>query len=89
MPRRFRDAAGTTAVLLVLFGMLMTFNPIVRDRVTQFTGGKAESWFVPGRVVSDVMASTSATVFSYAADNSYMVFFLIVAGLLFIMMLRT
>jgi hypothetical protein len=89
MPRRFRDAAGTTAVLLVLFGMLIAINPTVRERVTQFAGGNADHWFVPGRIVSDVMVSTSATAFSYAADNSYMVFFLIVAGLLFILMLRT
>jgi hypothetical protein len=89
MPRRFRDAALSAAVLLVLFGMLVAVNPTVRERVTQFVGGKSDQWFVPGRIMSGVMASTSATALSYAADNSYMVFFLIVAGLLFILMLRT
>ena len=89
MPRRFRDAAAAALVLLVLFAILMAIAPPVRDRVLQFAGGSRAQWLVPGQIVSGALAAASATAPGYAADNSYLVFFLIVAGLLFILMLRT
>ena len=89
MPRRFRDAAGALAALLVLFAMLMVTSPPLRTRVLELAGGPRGQWLAPGRAVSDVVGSAGAVAISYAADNSYMVFFLIIAGLLFILMLRT
>ena len=86
MPRRLRDVAGTAAVLLMLFTLLMVFAPKVRERVI---GGGRGQWLEPGRYMSDVMASAGATAMSYTTDHSYMVFFLIVAGVLFLLMLRT
>jgi hypothetical protein len=89
MPRKFRDAVGTAAVLFVLFAVLLMIAPTVRERVLEFAGGGRSQWMAPGQVITDAMASASATALSYAAGNSYLVFFLIVAGLLFFLMLRT
>ena len=89
MPRRFRDAAAAVLVLLGLFAILMVFAPAVRDRVQQFAGGSRAQWLVPGQIAAGALAAVSTTARGYAADNSYLVFFLIVAGLLFILMLRT
>ncbi len=88
MPRKFRDAVLSTAGLLVLFGTLVAVSPLVRERFTQFAGGTNEQWAAPGRTASSLMASAGVTATSYASDNSYQVFFLIVAAVLFFMMLR-
>jgi uncharacterized membrane protein HdeD (DUF308 family) len=87
MPR-FRDAAISTAVLLALFGMLVAVSGSVRDRVSQFVGGSGDQWLGPWRFVSGLMASQSASALGYAANNSYQVFFVVIAGLLLILMLR-
>jgi hypothetical protein len=89
MPRRFRDVAITTAVLLVLFGCVYAFNQTARDRVTQFAGGNADQWMSPGRLATGVMSATGANALTYASANTYQVFFLIVGSVLFIVMLRT
>ena len=89
MHRRLRDAAGTAAVLLVLFGVLMTMSPLLRERVSQLSRDKSDRVLVPAKdVVSNVMVSTGATAVRYATNNGYKVVFLIVAGVLFILMLR-
>ena len=75
-------------MLLVLFGALMAFSPEVRERVTLVAGGQSDQLVVPRQVASKMMTSTSATAVRYAGNNTYLVFFLIVAGLLFILMLR-
>src|SRR5204862_4922478 len=89
VPRRLRDAAAAVLVLSVLFAILMVFAPPVRDRAMQFAGGSREQWLVPGQIVAGALAAVSTTARGYAADNSYLVFFLIIAGLLLILMLRT
>jgi hypothetical protein len=89
MPKGFRDAALTAASLLALFGILVAFNPDVRANVKQIAGGNNEQLLVPARVVSGATNSTGTLAMTYAADHSYMVFFLIVGGFLFILMLRT
>ena len=88
MQHRLRDAALSTAVLLVLFGLLIAMNPLVRERFSQFVGGSSEQWSAPGRAASTAMANTRVTAGRYATDNSYQVCFVIVAGFLLIFMLR-
>ena len=89
MHRRLRDAAGAALVLLVLFGVLMTMSPLVRERVSEVAGGKSDGVLAPATQVAEkVMTSTSATAVRYAGNNTYLVCFLVVAGLLFILMLR-
>jgi hypothetical protein len=88
MPRRFRDAAISTGVLLALFGTLVAVNADLRDRVTQYAAGSTDQWLAPGRMVSGMMANQSASALGYAANNSYQVGFVIGAGLLLILMLR-
>jgi hypothetical protein len=89
VPRRLRDAAAAVLVLVALFAILMVFAPSVRDHVRQFAGGSSAQWLMPAHVAAGALAVVSTTARGYAADNSYLVFFLIVAGLLFILMLRT
>jgi hypothetical protein len=89
MPRRLRDAVLTVAVLLVLFGVLMSISPTVRERVAQFADGKSDHWQMPRQVASDALDSTSALALRYASNNTYLVCFLIAAGVLFFLMLRT
>ena len=89
MPRRLRDAVITSAVLLVLFGVLMSVSPAVRERVALFADAKSDEWRVPRQIASKALGSTSAMAFRYAGNNAYLVGFLIVAGLLFFLMLRT
>ena len=88
MPGKFRDAALSTAALLALFGLLVAFSPPVRERVTQVANGSGDQWLAPGRVVSNLMVSTSASAVSFAAGNTYMVGFLLVGGVMLILMLR-
>ena len=89
MPRRLRDAAAAVLVLAALFAILLVFAPPVRDQVRQLAGGSSAQWLVPVHVAAGALAVVGTTARGYAADNSYLVFFLIVAGLLFILMLRT
>ena len=86
--RRLRDAAGTAAVLMVLFGTVMAVSPALRERVTLIADGQSDQLAGPRSVVSKAMNATGATAVRYAGNNTYLVFFLIVAGLLFILMLR-
>lgn len=88
MHRRLRDAAGTALVMVVLFGVLMTVSPVVRQRVAIIAGADSTEISGTQHVASKVMASTGATAVRYAGNNTYMVFFLVVAGLLFVLMLR-
>jgi hypothetical protein len=87
--RRLRDAIGTLVVLLALLGTVMTISPVLRERVAQVTGASSNHWRVPAQIASKVMVSTGTTALRYAGANTYLVGFLVVAGLLFLLMLRT
>jgi hypothetical protein len=88
MHRRLRDVAGTAGVMLVLFGALMTMSPEVRERVALVAESKNDQVADTRQAASKVMTASGATAVRYAGNNTYMVFFLIVAGCLFILMLR-
>jgi hypothetical protein len=89
MPRRLRDAAGTVLVLAVLFGVLMAASPAVRERVALFADGRSDEWAAPRQAASQALVATGSMAVRYAGANTYLVCFLIVAGLLFFLMLRT
>jgi len=90
MPKRIRDLAGTLAVLLVLFGVLMSIDPRVRDRAGEFaTDIRSDEWSSPRGTLSNIAWSAVAIVTNYAADNTYLFAFLVVAGVLLLLMLRT
>jgi hypothetical protein len=86
--RRLRDAVITVAVLLVLGGTLLTISPALRERVAQVTTGQVNPLQEPRQIVSKEMNASGATAIRYASNNTYMVVFLIVAGVLFVLMLR-
>ena len=89
MPRRIRDLVCTVATLVVLFGLLTAFNPRVRGRLADLTGGTGQQWTEPGQAVGNVVVATGEMVSGYAADNTYLFFFLVVAVVMLILMLRT
>lgn len=90
MARRIRDLAVTITVLLVLFGMLVSINPRVRERADEFTGDvSSQEWSSSSGVLQKTAASTLALISSFADDNTYLFFFLVVAVVLFVLMLRT
>jgi len=88
--KKVRDLAATLAVLVVLFGMLMTINPRVRERFVEMTTG------VQGRDVNSSLGPLGNAAFAavsigqdYAIGNPVLFSFLVVAVVLFMMMLRT
>jgi hypothetical protein len=90
MTRRIRDVAITTAVFLVILGMLMSINPRVRERVDQLTdGGSQLDWSGPGHAISSTAGTMLALTTSYAADNQYLFAFMVAALVLFVLMVRT
>ena len=87
---RVRDLTSTLVVLAVLFGMLMLINPRVRERAGQISGDvQNQQWDSPAGPVGDVATTVLAMTGSYAADNPFLFSFLVVAGVLFVLMLRT
>ncbi len=78
---------ATLAVLVVLFGMIMAFNPRVRERFEELTSG------VQGRESLGPMQNAAYAAMSvgsdYAADNPFLFSFLVVAVVLFMLMLRS
>lgn len=91
MPRRVRDLIATTIVLLMLFAILLSINPRIRDRFTQIvsSGVNSQELGSARHAVDTTVVSATAIVSSYAADNVYL-FALLAAGcVLLILMLRT
>jgi hypothetical protein len=90
MPRRVRDLVVTIAVLMVLFGALVSIDPRIRERASELSGGVSQQdWNVSTGVVEHAMTSVLAVASSFAADNTYLFSFLVVAVVLFVLMLRT
>jgi hypothetical protein len=90
MTRQIRDLLVTLAALGVLFTVLISMDPRLRDRAGQLTGGMSTQQLSASRhVVDNTMGSAVSVVSGYANDNMYMFAFLIVAVVLFVLMLRT
>jgi hypothetical protein len=90
MPKRVRDLLATIAVLVVLFGMLVSINPRVREHASGLSGGVSEQeWTASTGAVEKVVHSVVVMTSHYAADNTYLFVFGIAAVVLFVLMLRT
>ena len=77
-------------VLSVLFGMLMLINPRVRERAGQISGDvQNQQWDSSAGPLGNAASSVLSMTGSYAADNPFLFSFLVVAGVLFVLMLRT
>jgi hypothetical protein len=90
MTRQIRDLVVTLAALGVLFTMLITIDPRLRDRAGQLTGSVSHQQWETGRsAVNETMGTAVSIVSGYANDNIYLFMFLVVAAVLFVLMLRT
>ena len=90
MARRIRDLFGTVVVLCVLFGVLVSINPRVRERFGHFAGGVSDQeWSQSEGAIGNSLRSVVAVVSGFAADNTYLFSFVVVAGVLLFLMLRT
>jgi hypothetical protein len=90
MKKRFRDTVIALAALTALLVMMVSINPLVRQRASDLTGGITnQQWesgtTVVGHTVDSIIAATSG----FAAGNMYLFAFLVAACLLFVAMLRT
>ena len=85
--KKLRDVAAGLAVLAVLFGMLLAFNPRVHERVAEL-GSSVQGRESLGPVQNAAYAAISIGS-DYASDNPYLFSFLVVAVVLFMLMLRS
>ena len=76
----------TSLALLVLFALLVSFNPDLRDRVTQVVADP-QGAAVHG-LVTHAMSSGMAVIYGYAGDHTYLFTFLIAACMFTVLMLR-
>jgi hypothetical protein len=88
--KRMREAAVTLLVVGMLFAMLILINPRVRESAGQLGGDvQNQHWEASAAPVGNVAASVISMTSYYAPDNPYLFSFLIVAGVLFVLLLRT
>jgi hypothetical protein len=87
--RRLRDLAATLAVLMVVFGTLMAFNPQVRERAVSMTGDlQHQGWRASASPVGNMAAAVVAVTSDYAAESPILFSFLVAAAVLFMLMVR-
>lgn len=91
MRRRVRDLIATTIVVLVLFGMLASMNPRMREGVDRFTseGVSGPQWSSVRQAFDATVLSAMAALSGFAADNIYLFSFLVVAFVLLVLMVRS
>jgi len=88
--RRIREIIVTLAVMVVLFGLLITVNPQVRERMDQVTGEvQNQNWQSANGPVRKLVHVAVSTTSHYASDNPVLFPFVGVAVVLFVLMLRT
>ena len=91
MPRRIRDLIATTIVLFVLFAMLLSINPRMREGVDRLAGEGfgGPLWNSVRHAFDTAVLTAMAAVSGYAADNIYLFSFLVVATVLLVLMVRS
>jgi hypothetical protein len=73
-----------------LFALLIVINPRVRERAGQIGGDvQTQSWEASAAPVSNAAVSAMSVTSYYASDNPYLFSFVIAAGVLFVLLLRT
>ncbi len=86
MSRKIRDLVFSGIALLVLFGMLVSINPRLRERTQQMVTDP--NWdSLRGTVVQAVVSSASF-VHGYADHHLYLFTFLVAACVFFVLMLK-
>ena len=86
MSRKISDFVVTALALLVLFGMLVSINPPLRERTRQFVSDPRHDAL--GSSITHAIESGVAVIHGYAGDNTYMVTFLIAACIFTVLMLK-
>jgi hypothetical protein len=90
MARQLRDIVMSLTALLLLGLMLISINPRLRERASEFGGaGGSQQMDAARGVIGHAMEKTLGLTSGYAADNTYLFVFLVVACVLFVLMLRT
>jgi hypothetical protein len=86
VPRKIRDLGLTLAALVIVFGMLVSINPHLRERTRLFLEDP-QSDSLRDTLVNSVI---SGAIFAqgYADHHVYMVAFLIAACVFFVLMLK-
>ena len=86
VPRKIKDMVLTVVTMVVLFGVLVSINPRLRERAHQIISNPQQD-DISGAVAATVLSSTSIMQ-GYAGDNTYMVTFLIAACIFVVLMLK-
>jgi hypothetical protein len=90
MKKKFRDTLIALAALTALLVMMVSMNPLVRQRAGALTNGITNQQLESGStVVGQIVGSIISATSGYAVDNTYLFAFLVAACLLFVAMLRT
>jgi hypothetical protein len=84
--RKIRDFAVSAIALLALFGMLLSINPDLRERVTRLVSDR--QFVVVQSAVSHVATVAVQTTGGFAGDNSYLFGFLVAACIFFVLMVK-
>jgi hypothetical protein len=84
--RKISDFVVTALALLVLFGMLVSINPHLRERTRQFVADPQHDAL--GSTITHAVESGVSVIHGYAGDNTYMVTFLIAACIFTVLMLK-
>src|SRR5688572_23436479 len=85
--KKFQGLAATLVVLAVLFGMLVSVNPRMRERATEISiGVQNQDWDSSGGPIGNFAEAAFSTTSDYAADNPILFSFVFVAVVLFLLM---
>lgn len=88
--KKMRGLAATLIVLGVLFAMLVTVNPQVREHAMQIGADvRNQNWNSSAGPIGSFAQSAFSTTSYYASDNPILFSFVFVAVVLFLLMLRT
>jgi hypothetical protein len=84
--RKIRDIAVTAIALAALFGMLLSINPDLRERVTRLVSERQVG--VVNSAVTHVATVAVQTTGGFAGDNTYLFTFLVAACVFLVLMLK-
>jgi hypothetical protein len=86
VPRKVGDFVAASLALAVLFVMLISISPQLRERTQQVVSNPQGSAL--RGTVTHAFVSGMAVVHGYAGDNTYMVTFLVAACVFTVLMLK-
>ena len=86
MSRKIRDLVFTGIALVVLFGMLVSINPPLRERTREMV--ENPQWEPLRVALTQTVLSGTAFVHGYADHHLYLFTFLVAAVVFFVLMLK-